>query len=324
MKHIKLYENWLNEAQGVKLDAILLDALSKTKYVTDANLVALSKFGKTFESQIRKNLDSFRQKYASNSVWNNLNSKEGIDAAIGNFKELFFAAHGGNAQVRNSPLTAFGVKINNALDYTEDDFFSGITLDNELWRSNAAVELKDIIVNGNENMARGLAASIILLDLGVAITNGMYFMSNSITLGRWVNQENVNLGNLLNTTLTGKFSEAKELLNWGRNFVDFYKLKDVYTHPYNNSIKPDWKRFQTVSNFEEFVPYVKKMSFDYLTETIQWSDGGVNMPPPGFFAPIFVASYMSDGANTAIAMATDFMKAGGPSLLQTGISKFKV
>jgi hypothetical protein len=323
MNYIKLYENWLNEAQGEKLDSVLQKGLISSKKVIDMNLNNLSKFGKTFESQIRKNLDSLRGKYTSNSMWSNLSTKAGVENAISNFKELFSMSYGGRYAGSNSPLTGFTVKINNALNYLGDrDFFSGITVDNELWRSNEAVELKNIIVNGNEELARGLAASFILLDLGVAITNGMYYNAGVLTVKEWRQQNNVTLLSIIDSTITGKYTKMDELIDLGRQSRNFYRLRDVYRTPYNNSIKAEWKGFAIDATYSEFVPFVKGMSVDFLLSKISSSSMSTVEDPYELFAPLFVGHYMSDDANYSIDKAVEFMNAGGPSLLQNALSKF--
>lgn len=319
MRYVKLYENWINEAASVKLDMILSNGLKKTKESTDFSLNRLAKFGKTFESQIRKNISDFRSKYATN-IWNNLNSKEGVDMAIKNFKELFFMSYGGSGY-SNSPLTAFTVKVNNAIDSGLGDFFSSVTIDNDLWRSKEALELRDIIVNGNEQLAKGLAASIILLDISVAITNGMYFNANNTTLRRWNGEDNVNLGALLNSTLTGKFTSFDTLLTYGKESSMFIRLEDVWTTPYNPRIPTEWKGYKTLSNYSAFIPYVKEMTFDDIVESMAGRSNGQE-PPREFFAPLFVGFYMSTDAMESINKASEFMQSGGPSLLQTAVSKF--
>lgn len=318
--YIKLYEQWLNEAQGVKLDQILLNGLSKTKLSANEVLSRLSEYGKIFESQIRRNLDTLRNTYATQSIWNNLNTKEGIDMAINNFRDLFFMSYGGSSRYA-SPLTAFQVKVDNALEFADGDFFYNITIDNELWRSNEAVELKNIIVNGNEKMAKGIAASIILFDLAVAVTNGLYFMSGSVTLSSWKGEKNVNLRGLLDTTLTGELSRFENVVNIGEKSKDFTSLKDVYTRPYNNSIEGEWKRYDVEYNFDQFIPFVKQMTFDNIIKSTRGGGNWVSDEPAEFFAPLFVGHYMSNNAIFSMAKAVEFMKAGGPSLLQSTISK---
>jgi hypothetical protein len=323
MRYVKLYENWLNEAQGDKLDSILQKGLTSSKQIIDINLNNLSKFGKTFEGQIRKNLNSLRQKYASNSVWSNLSTKAGVESAISNFKELFSMSYGGRYAGSNSPLTGFTVKVNNALNYYSDrDFFSDVTIDNKLWRSDAAVELKNIIVNGDEELARGLAASFILLDLGVAITNGMYYNSSTLTVKEWRQQNNVTLLSIIDSTITGKYTKFDQLLDLGKQGRNFYRLRDVYTTPYNNSIKGEWKGFAIDATYSEFVPFVKGMSVDFLLSKISSASMSTVEDPYELFAPLFVGHYMSNDANYSIDKAVEFMKAGGPSLLQTAVSKF--
>lgn len=321
MKYIKMYENWINEAAPVKLDAILVGGLTKNKTNTDSILIELSKYGKVFESQIRKNITNLRGKYTPSSLWNSLNSKDGINMAMKNFKDLFFMSYGGRGY-SNSPLNGFTVKVNNALNLGDGDFFQEIEIDNKLWRSNEAVELKNIIVNGDEELARGLASSIILLDLATAITNGMYFMSSSVTLKRWKDQENVNLGALLNSTLTGKFTNYDVIVGLGKESRMFTSLKDVYTTTYNPRIPREWKGYEVEHNYDQFIPYVKGMSFDYVVSTIEGGGSGPIQPPSEFFAPLFVGNYMATDANYSIDKAVEFMKAGGPNMLQTAVSKF--
>lgn len=320
MKYIKMYESWLNEAAPVKLDAILSGGLEKNKQITNSILIELSNYGKVFESQIRKNIISLRGKYTPSSLWNNLNSKEGINMAMKNFKDLFFMSYGGRGY-SNSPLNGFTVKVNNALNLSDGDFFNDIKIDNELWRSKEAVELKNIIVNGDEELAKGLASSIILSDLATAITNGMYYMSSSVTLKKWKDQENVNLGALLNSTLTGKFTNYDTLVGLGKESRMFTSLKDVYTSTYNPRIPREWKGFEVEHNYDQFIPYVKGMSFDYVVSTIEGGGFGPNQPPSEFFAPLFVGSYMTTDANYSMDKAVEFMKSGGPNLLQSAISK---
>ncbi len=323
MNYIKLYENWLNEAQGISLDSITSSGLRYYKKGIDDILMKLAKAnGKAFEIQIRKNLTELRDIYVPNSLWGRLNTREGVEFAIKNFKDLFFISYGGtsaNMYGNRYPLTGFTVKVNNALQITEADFFSGITIDNELWRSKEAVELKNIITNGNNELARGLAASIILLDLAVAITNGVYFISSSLMLKGSSSQTNKTLADMLNMALSNPIfknsSEAyKELVKLGKNSNTFNQLKDVYTHPYNISIKREWKGFATESNYMEFIPYVKGLSLNSFVDNIRTESD--------FFAPLFVGDYMSNDASYSIDKAVEFMEAGGPSFLQTVVSKF--
>ena len=321
MRHIKMYESWLNEAERVMLDLILSKGLSKAKETVNTNLIELSTYGKIFESQIRKNLDIFRNTYASSSIWTSLSTKPGIETAINNFKELFFISYGGTDQF-NSISTGFTVKVNNALEFAENDFFEGITIDNKLWRSKQAVELKNIIINGNEELAKGLASSIILLDLATAITNGLYYMSKSITLKQWGEKTNVNLGSLLNQTLIGNLTDYDNIAILGKDSNMFTSLKDVYTRPYNNRIRGEWKGYDIVYNFTQFIPYVKKMTADFLIDQMQYGQYNQMQPPSEFFAPLYIGYYMSNDANYSIDKAVEFMKAGGPNLLQSAISKF--
>ena len=102
------------------------------KVTVDKNLVELSKYGKIFESQIRSNLTQLREQYAYSSVWSNLGTIAGLETAIENFKNLFFISYGGtssNVYGTRNPLTGFTVKINNALEILDNDFFEGIILE---------------------------------------------------------------------------------------------------------------------------------------------------------------------------------------------------
>ena len=317
MRHIKMYESWLNEAERVMLDQIILKALENGKVTVDKNLVELSKYGKIFESQIRSNLTQLREQYASSSVWSNLGTIAGLETAIENFKNLFFISYGGtssNVYGTRNPLTGFTVKINNALEILDNDFFEGIKIDNELWRSKAAVNLRDIITQGNNEFARGIAASIIILDLAVAVTNGLYYNSNSLIL-----RSNKTLAEMLKTvvgdsSLSDKNAIYDKFIKLGENSNTFNRVEDIYTHPYSNSIKPEWKGFKVEQNFMQIVPYVQQLSVNFFTDNIGNS--------ADFFSPLFVGNYMFNNANYSIDKAVEFMKAGGPSLLQSAISKF--
>lgn len=325
MKHIKLYENWLNEGEGIKIDSILSQSLANTKKIIDSNLTELSKYGKPFESQIRKNIDTLRNKYASNDIWNNLSSKEGIKIAIENFKELFFLSYRGKGY-SNSPLNGLTIKINKALELNDGDFFE-VTLDNnkswgsnkkyqKLWRSNEAVELKDIIVDGNEDLAKGIAASFILLDLGIAITNGFYYISSKVA----IKKENINLNTLLNNTMATKYQSYEKISRIGKESNYFNGIADIYSVSYGGNAPKEWKGFNVESDYSEFSSYVKKMNVDFIINSIN-DETNLKEPPTELFAPLFIGYYMTNNANYSIAKATEFMKAGGPSFLQSIISK---
>ena len=86
MRHIKMYESWLNEASGANVPSTLDKGLQKLQSQFDSQLIDLSSYG-ALSSQVRSYIDRYRSQYLNSAVWNSIGTEAGLNKSINDFKE---------------------------------------------------------------------------------------------------------------------------------------------------------------------------------------------------------------------------------------------
>lgn len=323
MRHVKLYESWINESASSNIPKILDSGLLALQEEFDMYLNDLSMYG-NFGSQIRSNISEYRSKYLSSGVWNSLKTKEGIESSLRDFKKLFFEATSAKYFSQISELTSKAIHSD---------------LTDKIWNSTEAVKAATIIKNGDYKLSQSVAAGIIFSQLAIAITKGLYYYSASIPFkvdtssspyvyGNYsieIKESLEKIKNLQNVldVVTSSDEKIEEFYMTAERF--FQKAVTVTkmtafqagTHgraiPYPREVTEYW------TDFDKIEPFIKELSFDKLINDFnqQISSGNdIYYASRSFFSLLFYGNRVANSHNNGLNLLSTFMETGGPSWYQ--------
>jgi hypothetical protein len=296
MRHIKLYENWLNEAKGSNIPNLLDKGLARAQYYVDSELNTLAKYG-NLSNQIRGYINSYRNQYLPSSSWKEMNTAPGLSAGMEKFKELYQKAIVGD--VANTPLRK---TLSRIFNYSTTD---------KIWYSKETVRAAEIIKNGDDSLADSVGASIILFQLGTALTKGLYYYSGNIAL----NLPEVKTVQAAVDSLN--IDGIEDIIDYGS---DFFSITATENKPSYMTAGSSGRTF-TYDTYEvdyrvlkesKISPFVRTLSLDNVINLIKGETSTYSMANV-FFSTYFVGSYVGENTVVGISSASKFMETGGPT-----------
>ena len=302
MRYIKLYENWLNEENGSNVPFTLDKGLKKIQTQFDSQLIDLSSYG-ALSSQVRSYIDTYRNQYLNSSVWNSIGTEAGLNASLNDFKELYRLSIAGNDT--NTPLNKTLSNI-----FKED-------ITDKIWYSKDTVNAAKVIKYGDDKLASSIAAGIILSQLGIAITKGLYHISGNIPL-KTSDPAIKNIKNALDSLYK---EDIEELSEYGGELFSItgYKRKYEYTTPgtHGRTFASDsWLEPYRVVDAEKFSPFLKNLSLDYIKTMASNASYATEAVKP-MYSVLAIGEYVAERVSTGVELSVNFMKSGGPSWYQT-------
>ena len=306
MRHIKMYESWLNEASMSSIPKYLDDATYKEQAEVEDWVNKLSKYG-NLANQIKTAMSSYRSRYLPTEAWKAMNSAPGLTTAIVNFKELYQKATVGDVS-----QSALQKAMQNA-------FKSGIV--DSFWYSKEIVNAGNIIKNGDPAIADSIGASIILSQLSIAITKGLYYYSKNISLknieantGIKTIKDALDSIGAYGTIDSGEGIEA--IKDMGKSYFSTIKTetKQGYmtagTHGRTLPSGTYEKSYLSITE-EKITPFVNNLNMDTflnsLKETPSSNIGNLA------YTILFIGTYVGEHSIIGINLANNFMEKGGPS-----------
>lgn len=323
--HIKLYEQWLNEAEIVNknaFDKIISREMQINNKRVDDYLNKLSQYG-LFSNEIRESIKLNKAKY-SDSLWSNLGSISGVENAINIFKMMF------SEMVKSRKSKSFRRNFETVMNLTLNT--SGMfTFDDKLAKSTEAIELMNIIKNGNKKYANEVGFYFAMFDVACAITNGIYYISGQLP---------ITMTNPLADGVT-TFKNVKEVIDYKLNRVKDYGVltdkgretfnlpvateKTIY-HDLGSGISipavdmSDPIEIHYVYSVENFVEFVNNFNISYLQQKFQnkvnESDESRYSLPNDVFGIMYVGNFYNNIGSSILQRAVGFMEQGGASWYQ--------
>ena len=299
MRHIKMYESWLNEASGANVPSTLDKGLRKMQTQFDSQLIDLSSYG-VLSSQVRSYIDRYRNQYLNSTVWDSINTEAGLNKSINDFKELYRLSGVGNV----SPLIL-----------TLDNIFKEDITD-RIWYAKETVKAAEVIKYGDDTIANSLGAGIILAQLGNAITKGLYYISSTIPM----QTSDTEMKNVKNALDSYSSEDIGVLDGYGRDFFTIlkYRKKTIYTTAGTHG-----RTFPSGSYLEEYKslqeeklnPFVNNLSIDYIKNMASTASYPVDVVK-SMYSVLFLGVYVTERVSTGLQLAVGFMRKGGPSWYQ--------
>jgi hypothetical protein len=296
MAHVKLYESWLNEAKTGNVPSILDSALIQYQSMTDNFLNGLSKYG-ILSQQIRKSIDVFRNKYLPSNSWKSMNDAPGLSSAIEDFKTLYMEVTEGN--VNQLP---FGKVLSKVHNYHTSD---------KIWNSPEIIKAAELLKNGDYIIADSVGASIILSQMAIAVTKGLYYYSSKVPV---MNMEQKTLKGVIDEI---RHDDIDQLLYMGE---DFFSITQTRTHTSymtpgthgrtipSGTYREDYRALET----DKITPFVKNLSLDSLLNMAKSETYAFDMQKV-VFSILFVGSFVGDKTLSNLESALTFMEMGGPT-----------
>lgn len=323
--HIKLYEQWLNEAEIVNknaFDKIISREMQINNKRVDDYLNKLSQYG-LFSNEIRESIKLNKAKY-SDSLWSNLGSISGVENAINIFKMMF------SEMVKSRKSKSFRRNFETVMNLTLNT--SGIfTFDDKLARSTEAIELMNVIKNGNKKYANEVGFYFAMFDVACAITNGIYYISGQLP---------ITMTNPLADGVT-TFKNVKEVIDYKLNRVkDYVALTDKGRETFNLPVATEKTIYHDlgsgivipavdmadpieihyVYSVENFVEFVNNFNISYLQQKFQnkvnESDESRYSLPNDVFGIMYVGNFYNRIGSSILQRAVGFMEQGGASWYQ--------
>lgn len=305
MRYIKLYENWLNEASGTNIPLLLDKSTSKEQNEVQILISDLAQYG-NLANQVKSAMSSFRSRYLPSDAWQEMNTASGLNKAFVNFKELYQIATAGDET--HSPLYK---TMKNA-------FKSGVI--DSFWYSNDIVNAGKVIKDGDSKIAESLGASIILSQLSVAITKGLYYYSTNIPLKPEADGKPVTLKSQLDSTgayATIDFEEGMESLKgMGKSYFSTIKtdtkqgFMSVGTHGRVIPSGTYEKSYLSLTE-ERITPFVNTLNFDTFINNLKETPS-YNISDLAY-SILFIGTYVGERSILSLNLASAFMEKGGPS-----------
>lgn len=321
MRHVKLYESWINESASSNIPKILDSGLLALQEEFDMYLNDLSMYG-NFGSQIRSSISEYRSKYLSSGVWNSLKTKEGIESSLRDFKKLYSEATSADEFSKISELTSKAIHSD---------------LTDKVWNSTEAVKAATIIKNGDYKLSQSVAAGIIFSQLAIAITKGLYYYSASIpfkvdtssrayySFSSDTREDLKKIKNLQNVLdeVTSSTEKIEELYEKAERFfqkaVRVTKETAFQAGTHGRAIPIPTEVTEYWQDFEKIEPYVKELSFDKLINDFNQqisSDFGIYYSSNSLFSLLFYGNRVANSLNRGLNLLSTFMETGGPSWYQ--------
>lgn len=317
MRHIKMYESWLNEAKSTIVPMVLDNGLKFIQDEYDKALMDLSKFG-NLANEIRSFTNEYRSQYLSSSLWNTINTKQGLESSLQDFKKLYYDATVGYSDTQ-TPFHMLALKL-----------FSSDT-SSKIWNSKEVVNAAKMINMGNPNLSKGIAAGIILSQLSIAITKGLYYYSASIpyNIGKSVERSSFKDYDtadrwLAIKTLQGVFDEASSPdldVNYNLGKAHFSEWNVVTkTTPFKSGTSGrTYYRYEDVDEFELNMYNIKRfidtLNLDTLTSK-DTLDNNFWTVADSMYSILFVGNYIGWQMQNSIEQFSKFMQKGGPTWYQ--------
>jgi hypothetical protein len=305
MKYVKLFENWLNEASDANIPLLLDKAAMKEQSEVQILLTDLSQYG-NLANQVKGAMSSFRSRYLPSEAWQEMNTANGLNKAFESFRELYQIATAGDET--HSPLYK---TMKNA-------FKSGII--DSFWYSADIVNAGKVIKNGDSKIAESLGASIILSQLSIAITKGLYYYSTNIPLKPEADGKLVTLKSELDSRGTYASIDSEEgleaLKGMGKSYFSTIKTETkqgymtVGTHGRTIPSGTYEKSYLSLTE-ERITPFVNNLSFNTFVNNLKQTSG-YNVPPYAY-SILFIGTYVGERSILSLNLASAFMEKGGPS-----------
>ena len=305
MRYIKLYENWLNEASGTNIPLLLDKSTSKEQNEVQILISDLAQYG-NLANQVKSAMSSFRSRYLPSDAWQEMNTASGLNKAFVNFKELYQIATAGD--VLDSPLYK---TMKNA-------FKSGVI--DSFWYSNDIVNAGKVIKDGDSKIAESLGASIILSQLSVAITKGLYYYSTNIPLKPEADGKLITLKSQLDSRGAGAtidYGEGLEALKgMGKQYFSTVKTEtkqsfmSVGTHGRVIPSGTYEKSYLSLTE-ERITPFVNTLNFDTFINNLKETPS-YNISDLAY-SILFIGTYVGERSILSLNLASAFMEKGGPS-----------
>lgn len=305
MRHIKMYESWLNEASDANIPLILDKSAMKEQSGVQIMLSDLSQYG-NLANQVKSAMSSFRSRYLPSGAWEEMNTANGLNKAFESFRELYQIATAGD--VTYSPL----------YKTMQNAFKSGII--DTFWYSGDIVNAGKVIKNGDSKIAEHLGASIILSQLSVAITKGLYYYSTNIPLKPEADGKLVTLKSELDSRGAGATIDSEEGLEALKEMGESYfsTIKTVTKQSYmtvgtHGRTIPSGTYEKSYLSLTEgsITPFVKSLNFDTFVNTLKQTKG-YDIPPYAY-SILFIGTYVGERSILSLNLASSFMEKGGPT-----------
>lgn len=315
MRHIKLFESWLNEAKTVNVPMVLDNGLKYIQTEYDGALKDLSQFG-NLAKEIRSYTNDYRSQYLSSGVWSSVNTKQGLESSIQDFKKLYYEATAGYGETQTA-IRMLAIKL-----YSSDPA-------SKIWNSKEAVNAAKIIQNGNPNLSKSIAAGIILSQLAFAITKGLYYYSANIPYT--VGEERAGFSDpdvadrwLAIKKLKGVFdvatsSDMQKNYDLGKDYFSQWKVV-TKTVPYTPGThgrtmvrKEDVDEFQV--NMEKIKPYIDKLSLETIVSKENLKQN-LWVVADSLYSFLFIGNYIGSQMQSSMEQFSQFMERGGPTWYQ--------
>ena len=323
MRHIKMYESWLNEAKSTIVPMVLDNSLKFIQDEYDHALMDLSKFG-NIANEIRSFINDYRSQYLSSSLWSSINTKQGLESSLQDFKKLYYDATLGYSDTQ-TPFHMLALKLFNS------------DTSSKIWNSKEVVDAAKMIKMGNPNLSKSIAAGIILSQLSIAITKGLYYYSASIpyNIGKSVERSSFSDYDTADRwhaikTVQGVFDEASSPdidVNYNLGKAHFSEWKVVTKIvPFKSGTSgrvevnsSNVERYEEVDEFRlnmyNIKRYIDTLNLDTITSK-DILDNNLWPVAQSMYSILFVGNYIGWQMQYRIEQFSKFMQKGGPSWYQ--------
>jgi len=319
--YIKLYEQWLNEAEIAKVNfsTVISKAMNKNNQKVDDYLNKLSQYG-LFSTEIREAIKQNKAKY-SDPLWSNLGTTSGVDNAINTFKIMF------NQMIKGKDISNYRSKFEEAMSAALRTTGS-FQFDDKIMNSSKVVELMNTIAKGNKKYADEVGFYFAMFDVACAVTNGIYYISSQLPLDmkNYVQED------------SAVFKNVKELADYSRNPVKKYndiinlaegQFEKAYSSSrvgyttvggggFGRTLSYSIPTIDYVLQVEKFVDYVNNFSVANVQREAQ---SNVNEYPfwyfPSYtFGVLYIGHYYNSIAMSILERSITFMEQGGATWYQ--------
>lgn len=320
--YIKLYEQWLNEAEVAKsnFSTVISRAMDGNNKKVDNYLNQLSQYG-TFSNEIREAIKLNKAKY-SDSLWSNIGTMSGVENAINTFKMMF------TQMIKGKDISTYRSKFEQAMSdalRTTGSF----QFDDKIMNSSKVVDLMNTIAKGNKKYADEIGFYFAMFDVACAVTNGLYYISSQLPLdmkGNYVQED------------SAVFKNVKELADYKLNRTKIYddiinKAEGQFEKAYSSSrvgymsvgssgfgrtLSYSIPTTDYVLQVEKFVDYVNNFSVSNFQREAQSS---VNEYPFWYFPQyafgvLYIGHYYNSIAMSILERSITFMEQGGATWYQ--------
>ena len=335
--YIKLYEQWLNEAENITnlndFTKIIIKKVESNNMNVDKRLNELSQYG-IFANDIRMAIKENKAKY-SDPIWSTIGTASGVESAIRTFKMMFEKLIG--KKEVSDYRSKFEQMMNTAIGSAVDRF----EFTDKVLNSKNAVDLMNIITKGNKNFADEIGYYFAMFDIACAITNGLYYVSSEFPLQTKGSEIN-NPYKTVREAIDGqkfKYTNYSEILSRGEwnfqksydksipNYVTVggsglgrtlvysvkgssYALSTDEFKKYIDTLNLNTLKASAEQNYENF----DTMSPDYESANGSWLSK--KSLPKDFFGVLFIGDYFNNAGLSIIKRSFSFMYEGGATWYQ--------